>query len=108
MPSEYLGYSLIAIGIIMLLFTFLLGYGIYQNINNGSLQIQHSNVAGSNVTALVGSTLQSLTSGANSSLSTIIEIIVLFLFANIGYKMATLGMKMFEMEPKPNQASNKK
>ncbi len=94
MTSAYLGYALIAVGLALLAFTFLLGYGLYQNFTAGSLTYSVQKVTGNNLTAVVGSALGSIASNANSNMYSAISIVVLFLFASIGYKIAFLGIKL--------------
>jgi hypothetical protein len=100
MASPYLGYALLAVGLIMLVFTFLLGYGIYQNAISGGMTPSTGNISGNNITAVVGSALQSVTSPLNSTIYIAISIAILFLFANIGYKMAMIGIKILDSNGK--------
>ncbi len=94
MVSAYVGYALLGIGIVLLAITFLLGYGIYQNETTQSIFQSTPTVSGSNLTAVVGNTLANYLSPLSSSIYTIIAIIVLFLFATIGYKLALLGVNI--------------
>lgn len=98
MASVYVGYALLAVGLLMLVFTFLLGYGIYQNATSASMiATTNQKVTGNNITAVVGSILQNATSPLDSSIYTVISIVVLFLFASIGYKIAILGINMLNV-----------
>jgi hypothetical protein len=93
MASPYIGYALLATGLLILIFTLLLGYAIYQNVRAESMiTATNQNVAGNNVTAVIGSVLENATSPLDSSIYTIISIVVLFLFASVGYKIALLGV----------------
>ena len=103
MVSAYLGYALLGIGIAILVITLLLGYGIYQNETTQSIFQSTSAVSGSNLTAVVGNTLANYLSPLNSSIYTIIAIIVLFLFATIGYKLALLGVNILNSPQKANK-----
>jgi hypothetical protein len=97
MASPYIGYALLAVGLLMLIFTFLLGYGVYQNVTAASMfPNANQKVSGSNLSAVVGSAIQNATAPLDSSIYTIISIVVLFLFASIGYKMAMLGIRLLE------------
>lgn len=96
MASAYIGYALLAVGIVLLIITFLLGYGVYQNATADSMIQQSSKMAGNNLTAVIGSSIQSATAPIDSGIYAIISIAVLFLFASIGYKMALLGTKVLE------------
>lgn len=100
MASPYLGYALLAVGLIMLVFTFLLGYGIYQTAIAGGLTTPTVNISGNNITAVVGSALQSVTLPLNSTIYIAISIAVLFLFASIGYKIAMIGIKILDSNEK--------
>lgn len=100
MASPYLGYALLAVGMLMLIFTFLLGYGIYQNANAGGMTPSNGNISGNNITAVVGSALQSVTTPLNSTIYVVISIAVLFLFANIGYKVSIIGIKILDSKGK--------
>ncbi len=96
MASIYFGYILLAVGLLLLAFTFLLGYGLYQTFISSSFSYTGQKVSGDNLTAVVGSALGSIASNANSNLYSVISIILLFLFASIGYKIAFLGIRLIE------------
>ncbi|MEM0154890.1 MAG: hypothetical protein QW814_03605 [Methanothrix sp.] len=99
MQSEKaVGYAVFALGIAILLITLYIGYGLYQFISVQSKQPQQVVAAPQNSTA---QNISSAISGAigqslppKSDFLYIIEIIFLFLFANIGYKIAILGVHM--------------
>ena len=103
MASAYLGYALLGVGIALLAITFLLGYGIYQNETTQSVFQPTSSASGGNLTAVVGNTLANYLFSLDSSIYTIIAIIVLFLFATIGYKIALLGVNMLNGPPKASK-----
>jgi hypothetical protein len=90
--ASIIGYSLIAIGIILLLFTFLVGYGLYQSLN--SEQYTPQTTQSSNITSSISSLTNSLGTTAKETGFIFLQIILLFLFANIGYKFVYLGIKM--------------
>jgi len=99
MASPYIGYGLLGLGLLMLVLTFLMGYGVYQNAQAASMITQTGQkVSGDNLTAVVGSVLQNAASPIDSSIYTIISIVVLFLFASIGYKIALLGVHMLNRQ----------
>jgi hypothetical protein len=95
MAASYMGYVLIGVGVVIILMTLVLGYGVYigasNNINDLSLAgpTQNSNINGS---------ISTLTNGiqvtATTGTYTLIEVAVLFLFASIGYKVSYLGIQM--------------
>jgi hypothetical protein len=103
---EEAGYLLLFLGVVILLFTFYLGYRIYVSATaihppSASPQINYPSVgSGSNASSIIGpiitGAIQSVTSSLNLSAyaNFFIEIIVLYLFANVGYKIAKLGVEM--------------
>ncbi|MDE1761808.1 MAG: hypothetical protein KGH59_00295 [Candidatus Micrarchaeota archaeon] len=99
----YVGYALIAIGIALLLFAFLLGYGLYISFGNSAssyLPQQTSTTPNSlaslnaSVSGAIGAFTQNTYSLVRSDIYMGLEIAVLFLFASIGYKISLLGVKM--------------
>ncbi len=90
--ASIIGYVLIAIGIILLLFTFLVGYGLYQSLN--SEQYMTQTPQNSNITVSIYSLTNNLSNTAKETGFIFLQIILLFLFANIGYKFVYLGIKM--------------
>lgn len=98
MASAYVGYALLVTGIAILMLTMLVGYGQYQTVVSGGNSYQQQKVSGGNITQVVGSALGNISSSANSSIYMIISVILLFLFANIGYKISFLGIKMLNRE----------
>ncbi|MGC8629064.1 MAG: hypothetical protein ACP5T4_02540 [Candidatus Micrarchaeia archaeon] len=85
-----LGNGLIIIGLAILAGTFYLGYESYTGIT--SLQLITSLPANTNVTKSVSSMANAIVSNSNSALVVILKIIILFLFASIGYKFVALGI----------------
>ncbi len=98
MASAYVGYALLGVGIAILMLTLLIGYGQYQTVESGGNSYQQQKVSGGNITAVVGSALGNISSSANSSMYMIISVVLLFLFANVGYKVSFLGIKMLARE----------
>ena len=103
MVSPYLGYALLAVGLMMLVFTFLLGYGIYQTATAGGMTASAANISGNNITSVVGSALQTVTTPLNSTIYVVISIAVLFLFASIGYKISMIGIKILDSNEKTEE-----
>ena len=100
MQSEKtLAYAAFAIGVLIILFTLYMGYGLYGTI------MAKANAPSSVTTSSSASSLnQSISSAISSAIGAhlpssgtfllLLEIILLFLFANIGYKIAILGVHM--------------
>ncbi len=91
---SYYGYVLEAIGLLMIAFAFVIAYGIYSNAVS-SLTIIGSTQQSSNqsINATLSGLTNSMTGEATLATYTLIEIAVLFLFVNIGYKLAYLGLQ---------------
>lgn len=97
MASIYVGYALLAAGLLLMFITFLLGYGLYQTVvanSNAPAATSSSSYSGNSITQVVGSVLSNATSPLSSDMYTIISVIILFLFVDIGYKIAMLGVHM--------------
>lgn len=102
--NSAVGYTLLAVGVVILLFTFYQAYAIFQGISNGSFslltQTQATTTPQSNTNLSIQSALNTAISSAFSSMhfgayaSTLILLIVLMLFASIGYKFAKIGIGM--------------
>lgn len=99
MASLLLGYILIGIGILIFAFAFMNAYNLYQNLNshatalyNNSYSTQEKNIT--SIATSFTNSLSSMTSTANSLGYTLLEIIILFLFANIGYKIGYFGLNI--------------
>ena len=98
MQSEKtIAYVAFAIGVLIILFTLYIGYGLYDTI------ITQANAPIASSSASSGSLNQSISSAINSAIGShlpssgvflLLDIILLFLFANIGYKIAILGVHM--------------
>ncbi|MDE1869811.1 MAG: hypothetical protein KGH71_02375 [Candidatus Micrarchaeota archaeon] len=95
---NYLGYGTFALGVIIILFTFLLGYGIYVSVGNSatSYSPQQSFSGGGSlndsITQITASLSQSVYALVRSSTYIVLEVVILFLFATVGYKIAKLGV----------------
>lgn len=93
--GKIFGYAMITFGIILLLIAFLLGYGLYQSLNGeafGPMQAQ----GGQSINSTLSSFTNNLTTVIKETSYIFLQIIVLFLFASIGYKFAYLGIKSVE------------
>ena len=88
--NELIGYALLVIGILLMLFSFLLGYSIYTNLANNN--VGPAQIGGNTLNDTVRSGLQSADTTLYSGIYTTIDVLVLFLFASIGYKLAFLGI----------------
>jgi flagellar basal body-associated protein FliL len=106
--AHYLAYVLIAIGIILLAITFLIGYGLYTSLSEQSSA--YAPVPSTQNSSITGS-ISILTSNLGSTVRTtsyiILQIIILFLFASVGYKIAFIGVKLMNgNEQVPSKQKN--
>jgi hypothetical protein len=106
--AHYLAYVLIAIGIILLAITFLIGYGLYTSLSEQSSA--YAPVPSTQNSSITGS-ISILTSNLGSMVRTtsyiILQIIILFLFASVGYKIAFIGVKLMNgNEQVPSKQKN--
>ena len=95
MAVQYLGYILIGLGIVIILFALVLGYGVYISASgsaNSAALISPS--AGNTINGSVSALTSSMQSTATVGTYTAIEIAALFLIASIGYKISYLGLQM--------------
>ncbi len=90
-----LGYLLLSLGIAIILFTFLVGYGFYQKVLTSS-SITGSQQTYGNVSSEIGSLTSGLTQTAKEGTLLGINVLILFLFASIGYKIAMIGIHLIE------------
>ncbi|MGC8587157.1 MAG: hypothetical protein ACP5K9_02615 [Candidatus Micrarchaeia archaeon] len=98
-----LGYSLIAIGLALLVFTFILGYGLYMSFSSSSTGYMPTAQASANVSSAVSTLTNSINQSVRDSVYMLLEIVVLFLFASIGYKIAYLGVSLLKGEKPEKQ-----
>ena len=114
---KYLGYALIIAGILVILFTFGVGYSIY--INASQMASYYSTVTGvggssspgnGGISSAANAISSSISGMANSIYAVIgsttyigIEIAALFLFGSVGYKLAALGITMTKDERKERE-----
>jgi hypothetical protein len=115
---EGIGYVLLIAGIALILYSFYTGIGLYnsfqssfaaaQSIQQSQYQSQSQSSNGSINSAIgalsglggIGSSLETLTS---SGLYMYGMVILLFLFATIGFKISLLGINVMKTEQKPLQ-----
>jgi hypothetical protein len=105
--NSVVGYALLAVGVLILLFTFYQAYLIFQSISNGSFSLLTSTQApatsqpGTNVSiqgvinTAISSAFSSMHFGAYAT--SLILLVVLALFASIGYKFAKIGINMLSV-----------
>jgi len=98
-----LGYSLVAIGIALLAFTFFLGYGLYVSFGSSSTSYVAPTQSNVSVSGAVASLTNSVNQSIRNSVYMLLEIVVLFLFASIGYKIAYIGVSMLKGEKPEKQ-----
>ncbi len=108
--ANYLAYALIAVGIILLAVTFLIGYGLYMDLNSQFSAYAPATPSPQN--SSIASSISSLTSGLGSTAKTssfiMLQIIILFLFASIGYKVAYIGVKLIGENAATNVSTSSK
>ncbi|MGC8648720.1 MAG: hypothetical protein ACP5UN_00665 [Candidatus Micrarchaeia archaeon] len=103
--KKIMGYALIIVGLIIIIFVFATGYSLYQNTISAVNFIQPSVGLNGSIGVKVNSTLASLNSigpefryiGENG-MYLFISVLLLFLFAGIGYKIAFIGVQMLKTE----------
>ncbi len=89
----YRGDVLIAVGVALILITLCIGYVLYTNVEQANaLQQKQQNTQSLN--ASVGYLSSGITNIVKTSAYYIVEVIILFLFASIGYKIASIGMEV--------------
>jgi glucan phosphoethanolaminetransferase (alkaline phosphatase superfamily) len=96
--ARYIGYGLVLLGVLLLLFVFYIGYLLYLEVISGSLSSSlssyNSNMAGAAV-GTSASLLQSL--GVNGFLMLLIAIFVLLILASIAGRIVKYGMDMLSL-----------
>ena len=98
-----LGDTLEAVGIAVLALTLYYGYELYSGIGGISvLPTLPSNVT---ISKSIGSLVTGLLSSSNSFMTLLLKVIVLFLFANIGYKFVALGIHMNKVETEKEESA---
>jgi len=99
--ARYIGYGLVLLGVLMLLFVFYIGYLLYSDVISGSISSSlsgyNSNMA-SAVAGTLASLLQSL--GVNGFLMLLIAIFVLLILASIAGRIVKYGMDMLSLASK--------
>ena len=90
----YLGYILISLGILIILFTLLMGYGLYEQANSKANAPYYQPMQNATAGGILGPLTSDLSSTINTGTYLSVEVIVLFLFASIGYKIAIIGVQI--------------
>ncbi len=105
---SYKGDTLIAVGIIIILATLYMGYELYLGIQKTSAQQALAPSVGGSVNASIGDLSTNLSNTINSSSYSLVEVVILFLFASIGYKVAAIGIKINDGETHQQDLSDEK
>ncbi len=113
-----IGYVLLVLGVSILLFTFYEAYGIFSLFINGNIFAQPaqpsvnlgsapaSNISETGlVNALLGGIINAFPIG--KYFSYLLGVIVLGVFASIGYKFAKIGVDMIELRYPPEEPQKK-
>ncbi len=98
--DQILPYVFLVVGVGIILFSFLTAYGLYQQLGTNQQQITTPTFTASNGT--LNESISSAVSSLTTTMSNIIkadtniglEIVIMFLFVNIGYKLASIGINM--------------
>ncbi|MFP3289272.1 MAG: hypothetical protein RXO35_02470 [Candidatus Micrarchaeota archaeon] len=96
--ARYIGYGLVLLGVLLLLFVFYMAYLLYSNVISGSISSSLSSYNSNTVGAAVGalaSLLQSL--GVNGFLMLLIAIFVLLILVSIAGRIVKYGMDMLSL-----------
>ncbi|MFP3279131.1 MAG: hypothetical protein RXP92_02390 [Candidatus Micrarchaeota archaeon] len=96
--ARYIGYGLVLLGVLLLLFVFYIAYLLYSNVISGSISSSLSSYNSNTVGAAVGalaSLLQSL--GVNGFLMLLIAIFVLLILVSIAGRIVKYGMDMLSL-----------
>ena len=91
---SYKGDVLIVIGVLIIVITFILGYGLYTSTNQAKLLQPSGNISSNNITNSFNELATNISTNLNGPIYTIVDVIILFLFASIGYKIADLGIRI--------------
>ncbi|MEM0201172.1 MAG: hypothetical protein QXD23_02090 [Candidatus Micrarchaeaceae archaeon] len=91
---SYKGDVLIVIGVLIIVITFILGYGLYNSTKQMQLLQSSVAISGNNITNSFNQLATNISTSLNGPFYIIIDIIILFLFASIGYKIADLGIRI--------------
>ncbi len=90
---SYVGTAFIIVGFLLIIFSFALGYGMYNSLRQLQITQQTPQINGSNLNSSFNQLATNISLSINNPIYYIIEIIILFLFASIGYKIADLGIR---------------
>lgn len=99
---SYKGDALIAVGVAVILIAMLLGYELYVGAQRSMVLGSQQQGANGGINASSDNLIAGLNGTVSTSAYYIIEILVLFLFANIGYKIALIGTKINKEETPPD------
>ena len=91
--------------------TLFLGYGLYQSVQRAEVLQQQASPGITSINASVGNLSSGIIETIRSGAYYLVEVVILFLFASIGYKIALIGMEINEgIVPsgrnKPNRQEN--
>jgi hypothetical protein len=103
--AEGIGYAMLGIGILVMLGTLAMGYGVYTSANAeaaaGTLPATNANY--STVNAALGGIVGGVVSNMRYAIYSGLEIMALFLFGSIGYKFAYLGILEIRQKNGPDK-----
>ncbi len=90
----YKGDILIVLGVLLIVIAFFMGYGLYNSASKSSLLQTSNKISGNNITNSFNTLATNISNVLSGPIYEIIQIIILFLFASIGYKIADLGIRL--------------
>lgn len=103
----YKGDILIVLGVLLIVIAFVLGYNLYNSASASSLFQTSNKISGNNITNSFNTLATNISNVLSGPIYEIIQIIILFLFASIGYKIADLGIRLNSLITIPEKSSSK-
>ncbi len=106
--SAMAGNILMVVGILIILFSLYLGYGLYESVISKAYSPVQQQGQGSGINATlsnINSSLGTLTLNVSTFIYFGVAVLLLFLFASIGYKIVDLGIKMVHLSDEESQSA---
>lgn len=106
--SAMAGNILMVVGILIILFSLYLGYGLYESAISKAYSPVQQQGQGSGINATlsnINSSLGTLTLNVSTFIYFGVAVLLLFLFASIGYKIVDLGIKMVHLSDEESQST---
>ncbi len=106
--SEIIGYALLLVGILILVFDLVIGYNAYTALSGNLPVMMPQQGTQSNLNSTIkslGDLVPTLSLLGTSDTALLISVVLLFLFASIGYKIAVIGIRMIRIQHRAQQAA---